>query len=413
MVLFNYATKELTAKVVYYGPGLCGKTTNLQYIYDTLPDTTKGKMLSLATKTDRTLFFDFLPIDLGNIRGMKTKIQLYTVPGQVFYDTTRKLVLKGADGVVFVADSQAPMLDANIDSFSNLITNLKEQNQDLEKLPHVVQFNKRDMKNILTPEVMNEKINRFGAPTFEAIAPEGVGVFETLKGISKLVLKHLTQKYGLEPEKEKNRRMPAQPEPSPPPVNETEESHPQTFQPSADAGIPEVKAPEPSKPVNKPLKLEPIPEIELDDNDEEIIFDEELEEESPITLGADDPKPELAAAKSQPAVPPRRVEVPPTADFNELPLEEDLMDESDGGGLQPVPSLDDSEVIELEDLEPMDLEELDEIAEFAETPAEIKTQPISDHGNAQESLAVPVVVTLPASLKGKSLKFQFEIKFEE
>jgi hypothetical protein len=149
MVLFNYATKELTAKVVYYGPGLCGKTTNLQYIYDTLPSQAKGKMLSLATKTDRTLFFDFLPIDLGTIRGMKTKIQLYTVPGQVFYDTTRKLVLKGADGVVFVADSQKAMADANLDSFENLITNLGEQNIKLDSMPHVIQFNKRDMKNIM------------------------------------------------------------------------------------------------------------------------------------------------------------------------------------------------------------------------------------------------------------------------
>lgn len=201
MVLFNYATRELTAKVVYYGPGLCGKTTNLQYIYDTLPGNSKGKMLSLATKTDRTLFFDFLPIDLGSIRGMKTKIQLYTVPGQVFYDTTRKLVLKGADGVVFVADSQSVMLDANIDSFENLITNLREQNLDIENMPHVIQYNKRDMKNIMDVEDLEKEVNKYGMPYFEAVAPEGVGVFETLKGISKLVLNSLSKKYGLEEEK--------------------------------------------------------------------------------------------------------------------------------------------------------------------------------------------------------------------
>lgn len=429
MVLFNYATKELTAKVVYYGPGLCGKTTNLQHIYDTLPEATKGKMLSLATKTDRTLFFDFLPIDLGNIRGMKTKIQLYTVPGQVFYDTTRKLVLKGADGVVFVADSQAPMLDANIDSFDNLITNLREQNQELENLPHVIQFNKRDMKNILSPEVMDEKINRFNAPYFEAVAPDGIGVFETLKGISKLVLKHLTQKYGLEPERERKRRMPPQPQPATPPPVETEESHPQTFAPPEPKSSPEQNAPEKLEhsevketkthqetPKRPPIKLEPIPEIELDTEDEEIIFDEEIEEEIPITL--DSPSP------LQPAPPIHKpTSIPPTADFSELPLEDDLMDDSGGLGatvddsfeskkdLRPIPSLDDSEVIELDDLEPMDLNELEEIAEFADPPP--PPEPIRQGSTETVALDVPIVVTLPASLKGKSLKFQFEIKFEE
>src|SRR5262245_23256198 len=146
MVLFNYSTKEITAKIVYYGPGLCGKTTNLQFIYDDLPQTiNKGKMLSLATKTDRTLFFDFLPIDLGTIRGMRTRLQLYTVPGQVFYNTTRKLVLKGADGVVFVADSQKTMLDANIESYRNLEQNLQEHGMNLNEMPLVIQFNKRDL----------------------------------------------------------------------------------------------------------------------------------------------------------------------------------------------------------------------------------------------------------------------------
>lgn len=196
MVLFNAATKELTAKIVYYGPGLCGKTTNLQKIYDSLPGDGRGKMLSLATQTDRTLFFDFLPIELGTIRGMKTRIQLYTVPGQVFYDATRKLVLRGADAVVFVADSQGPALLTNKESFQNLIENLKDQGTDLEKIPHVIQWNKRDTPNALPVETLDREINRFHAPTFEACAMNGDGVRETLSGVAKLVLKYLADKYG-------------------------------------------------------------------------------------------------------------------------------------------------------------------------------------------------------------------------
>ena len=196
MVLFNAATKELTAKIVYYGPGLCGKTTNLQHVYDTLPGDGRGKMLSLATQTDRTLFFDFLPIELGTIRGMKTRIQLYTVPGQVFYDATRKLVLRGADAVVFVADSQAPALESNKESFQNLITNLKDQGTDLEKIPHVIQWNKRDTPNALPVETLDREINLFHAPTFEACAMRGEGVKETLTGVAKPVLKSLAEKYG-------------------------------------------------------------------------------------------------------------------------------------------------------------------------------------------------------------------------
>ncbi len=196
MVLFNAATKELTAKIVYYGPGLCGKTTNLQHIYDTLPQDGRGKMLSLATQTDRTLFFDFLPIELGTIRGMKTRIQLYTVPGQVFYDATRKLVLRGADAVVFVADSQAPALESNKDSFQNLIVNLKEQGAELSKIPHVIQWNKRDTPNALPVATLDQEINLYGVPTFEACAMRGEGVKETLTGVARLVLKHLAEKYG-------------------------------------------------------------------------------------------------------------------------------------------------------------------------------------------------------------------------
>jgi len=198
MVLFNYATKEITAKIVYYGPGLCGKTTNLQFVYDSLPSNNKSKMLSLATKTDRTLFFDFLPLDLGKIRGMRTKLQLYTVPGQVYYNSTRQLVLKGADGVVFVADSQDFALDANLESLQNLEDNLKRQGIRLREMPLVIQYNKRDLPNALPVAEMNPELNKSGVPTFESVATSGLGVEETLKGITQLVLAHLVKKYGLE-----------------------------------------------------------------------------------------------------------------------------------------------------------------------------------------------------------------------
>ena len=196
MVLFNYSTKELTAKVVYYGPGLCGKTTNLQWIHEKTPIKNKGKMLSLATEADRTLFFDFLPIDLGTIRGMKTRIQLYTVPGQVFYNATRRMVLKGADCVVFVADSQEPVLDANLDALANLKENLEANEIDPGEIPTVLQYNKRDLPNALPVEILNEKLNPRGLPFFEAVAMKGQGVDETLKAATGLVFKSLATKYG-------------------------------------------------------------------------------------------------------------------------------------------------------------------------------------------------------------------------
>ena len=191
MVLFNYSTKELTAKIVYYGPGLCGKTTNLQYIHGNLPGNVKGKMLSLATKTDRTLFFDFLPIDLGEIRGMKTRVQLYTVPGQVFYNETRKLVLKGADGLVFVADSQELRRDANLEAIDNLRANLAEHGYDLEQLPYVLQLNKRDLPGAMPVDELTKALRLKGEPVVEAVAVQGVGVFETLKVLVKQTLAHL------------------------------------------------------------------------------------------------------------------------------------------------------------------------------------------------------------------------------
>jgi mutual gliding-motility protein MglA len=196
MVLFNYSTKELTAKVVYYGAGLCGKTTNLQWIHEKLPIRNKGKMLSLATETDRTLFFDFLPIELGTIRGMKTRIQLYTVPGQVFYNATRRMVLKGADCVVFVCDSQEPMLDANLESFENLRENLEANEIDPDEIPMVIQYNKRDLPNALPIEILNERVNPRNLPFHEAVAIRGTGVEETLKGVTGLVFRSLAARYG-------------------------------------------------------------------------------------------------------------------------------------------------------------------------------------------------------------------------
>ncbi len=196
MVLFNYSTKELTAKVVYYGPALCGKTTNLQWIHEKLPIKNKGKMLSLATETDRTLFFDFLPIEIGAIRGMRTRIQLYTVPGQVFYNATRRMVLKGADAIVFVCDSQEPMLEADLESFENLGQNLEANELNADEIPIVFQFNKRDLPNALPIEILNERLNPRGLPCFEAVAPNGVGVEETLKAVTKLVFRSLSARYG-------------------------------------------------------------------------------------------------------------------------------------------------------------------------------------------------------------------------
>jgi signal recognition particle receptor subunit beta len=196
MVLFNYSTKELTAKVVYYGAGLCGKTTNLQWIHEQLPIKNKGKMLSLATEADRTLFFDFLPIELGTIRGMKTRVQLYTVPGQVFYNATRRMVLKGADCVVFVADSQDAMIEANADAMKNLRENLIANELDPETIPLVIQYNKRDLPNAASLADLNKALNPRGVPFVEAAAKSGKGVEETLKVATQLVFRVLAGKYG-------------------------------------------------------------------------------------------------------------------------------------------------------------------------------------------------------------------------
>jgi len=190
----NYSAREINVKIVYYGPGLGGKTTNLQYIYNSSGAKQQGKLISLATETDRTLFFDFMPLDLGNIRGFRTRLHLYTVPGQVFYNASRKLILKGVDGIVQVADSQVERLDANIESINNLQDNLREHGYDLETIPYVLQLNKRDLKNVVSSEELAKTLHVKNEPVLEAVATEGKGVFQSLKAVSKLILIDLRQR---------------------------------------------------------------------------------------------------------------------------------------------------------------------------------------------------------------------------
>ena len=193
MSFINYSSREINCKLVYYGPGLCGKTTNLQYIYAKTSPDAKGKMISLATETERTLFFDFLPLDLGSVRGFKTRIHLYTVPGQVFYDASRKLILRGVDGIVFVADSQEERMDANVEALDNLMANLKEHGYDFNKIPYVLQLNKRDLPNVLPVDALSKELKKKNEPVIEAIAFQGQGVFDTLKVIARQVLTELKQ----------------------------------------------------------------------------------------------------------------------------------------------------------------------------------------------------------------------------
>ena len=196
MSFINYSSREINCKIVYYGPGLCGKTTNLQHIYSKTNPELKGKMISLATETERTLFFDFLPLALGQIRGFKTRFHLYTVPGQVFYDASRMLILKGVDGVVFVADSQVERMEENIESLDNLRVNLAEQGYDIEKVSCVIQYNKRDLPNAAALDEMRKLLNPGGLSEFEASATTGLGVFETLKAVARGILHDLKQMSG-------------------------------------------------------------------------------------------------------------------------------------------------------------------------------------------------------------------------
>jgi mutual gliding-motility protein MglA len=255
VVFFNYTTMQMTAKIVYYGPGLCGKTTNLQAIHQKTAPGSRGEMVSLETETDRTLFFDLLPLDVGVIGGMKVRLQLYTVPGQVFYNATRKLVLKGVDGVVFVADSQAAALDTNIESFNNLKTNLAELGLSVDQVPVVFQYNKRDIRNILTVAELNQALNPSGMPHFEAAALHSIGVFETLKAISRLALASIRKKIATE-------NRPRATAPSPPAQPAAPPPAPQpAAAPAAPAAAPAAPAPPPAaaKPAPAAVATPPAP----------------------------------------------------------------------------------------------------------------------------------------------------------
>jgi signal recognition particle receptor subunit beta len=257
MALMNYTTMQITAKIVYYGPGLCGKTSNLQWIHQKTAERSRGEMLSLETETDRTLFFDLLPLDVGVIGGMKVRLQLYTVPGQVFYNTTRRLVLKGVDGIVFVADSQEAAFDANRESLANLDANLAEQDLSRETVPIVFQYNKRDIRKITPLEDLQAALNPQGAPYFEAAALHGLGVFETLKAISRLALGEIKKKITAESQ---GQRPPARPPKAA--VAALTASAPPAPEPAA----PEPPLPPPAAPPPSPVPLEAtMPTTDFDD----------------------------------------------------------------------------------------------------------------------------------------------------
>jgi signal recognition particle receptor subunit beta len=240
MVQINFALKEVNCKVVFYGPGMSGKTTNLEIVHQKAPEQNKGELTSISTDGDRTLFFDFMPLDLGNVAGMRTKFQLYTVPGQVYYNSTRKLVLQGVDGVIFVADSDPEKMDENVESYANLIENLAEYGKDVRELPHVIQYNKRDLPNALPVEEIDQVLNKFGVPTFEAVAYTGEGVFPTLKTLAAMVLESIDKSDGRAP----RRAAPAPPaaaDAGPGPKSPTPQSapRPQRQRPAARPAAPQ------------------------------------------------------------------------------------------------------------------------------------------------------------------------------
>lgn len=257
MATINYAAREISVKIVYYGPGLSGKTTNLQIIHRKIPQVSKSDMVSLATETDRTLFFDFLPLDLGKIRGFTTKFQLYTVPGQVYYNATRKLVLRGVDGIVFIADSAADKLDENIESFQNMEENLAEYGYKRESIPVIIQYNKRDLPNAMPVQEVNSLVNKYNLPWSEAISNKGKGVFESLKLIGKLVIDQLNQKYASSTTKKRpgvaTRSTPRVSAPRPTPPPRPVQSVPKPPMPSAPPSYAPQQSfkPEPQQPVQE------------------------------------------------------------------------------------------------------------------------------------------------------------------
>ena len=250
MVQINFALKEVNCKVVFYGPGMSGKTTNLEIVHQKAPEENKGELTSISTDGDRTLFFDFMPLDLGNVAGMRTKFQLYTVPGQVYYNSTRKLVLQGVDGVIFVADSDPEKIDENIESYSNLIENLAEYGKDIRELPHVIQYNKRDLPNAMSVAELDKRMNKFGVPTFEAVAYTGEGVFPTLKTLAAMVLESIEKVDGRNPRKPAAKPAAPRPTGAVPPANGAP-------QPAAPAKPP-MPRPAPAKPA-APVGAAPNP----------------------------------------------------------------------------------------------------------------------------------------------------------
>ena len=300
MVLFNHATREMTAKIVYYGPGLCGKTTNLMVVFDQLEPDKKGKMLSLATKTDRTLFFDLLPVDIGKVGNFNLKIQLYTVPGQVFYNETRKLVLKGADSVVFVVDSQPSMVESNRESFANLMDNLEENQIDPNDTPIVIQYNKRDIPGVLPVEQIQEMLHLEGYPYTEAAAVKGEGVMETFRLVSKITAKHLLARLKGRSEAPPVPKKVEPPPPPPPPVeNPFSESLP--FPETAAEGYEkaeEVSLDELLEGRERPTFTGAVP-VPIPDIDEEVeeLGTEELLSASPVAV-MEEPPPEPDAGRA-------------------------------------------------------------------------------------------------------------------
>lgn len=361
MVMINRATKEMTFKVVYYGPGLCGKTTNLEYIYSSAHPDRKGKLLTVATETDRTLFFDFLPMELGTIRGMKVRVQLYTVPGQVFYDATRRIVLRGSDGVVFVADSQRVMMDANIESLDNLKTNLRLNSLDPETVPLALQYNKQDLPDVATAEELDAKLNWRHVPSFLSVATTGMGVNETLKKVIELVIRKLQAADAQFGGRESEAPMrPAEKEPAPVPAR-------------APTPIPEEEeVPEPPKPTQaaKPA----LPEVEIEeDSSPSFGEDDEMEAVEIETLQPVEPLP-IPAASSRSVEPPVEHLEPPSAS---------VQPEQEASTLpEPEP-----EILEVPEPEP----EMIDVSEAEPEPVEIPAPEPEPEPEMEPSAAAPTV----------------------
>jgi len=411
MVLFNYSTKELTAKVVYYGPGLCGKTTNLQWIHEKLPIKNKGKMLSLATETDRTLFFDFLPIEIGAIRGMKTRIQLYTVPGQVFYNATRRMVLKGADAVVFVCDSQEAMLDANLESYENMRQNLEANEITPDELPVVLQYNKRDLPNALPIEILNERMNPHNYPFYEAVAVKGTGVEDTLKAVTKLVFKSLSARYGDgAPAPSAPGRAPGPPRqappspqmtpaPAPPPLALTADDLLGDLGPAPGTPPPPLRPPPaPPRATNRPPSLPPI-ELE-DEGTPPSVLQGHTGALRPLPASA---RPAARTAAETPTRPPVPAPPPPPPPpgapppQNTLVTKRDEADELRRRIATPGMSQDAADGVE------MDLEEIDEIDAHFGNAAPVSLPPTPPFAPAARPSVPPPARELPVP-EGRTLE---------